>query len=83
MLVPAWDFITLLADVPDLHDRTFYILAGDWFARAALAMLGATHARTATREASNLGAADPASPVEGRITHVVNTAKVLTGDPPH
>ena len=35
-------YATLLADVPDVHDRTFYILAGDWFAWAALATLVAT-----------------------------------------
>ena len=32
-------FVTLLADVPEVHDRTFYILAGDWFAWVAVATL--------------------------------------------
>jgi apolipoprotein N-acyltransferase len=35
-------FVTLLADVPEVHDGTFYILAGDWFAWAAIATLVAT-----------------------------------------
>jgi apolipoprotein N-acyltransferase len=35
-------FVTLLADVPETHHRTFYILAGDWFAWLALTMLAAT-----------------------------------------
>jgi apolipoprotein N-acyltransferase len=34
-------FVTLVADVPEVHDATFYILAGDWFAWAVLAMLAA------------------------------------------
>jgi apolipoprotein N-acyltransferase len=35
-------FVTLLADVPEVHAKTFYIFAGDWFAWAALATLTAT-----------------------------------------
>jgi apolipoprotein N-acyltransferase len=32
-------YVTLLVDVPEVHVGTFYILAGDWFAWAALAVL--------------------------------------------
>jgi len=35
-------FVTLLADVREVHDKTFYILAGDWFAWVAVATLAAT-----------------------------------------
>ena len=34
-------FVTLLADVPQMHAATFYILAGDWFAYVAFALLAA------------------------------------------
>jgi apolipoprotein N-acyltransferase len=33
-------FATLLADVPDVHDTTIYLLLGDWFAWVSLAVLG-------------------------------------------
>ena len=33
-------FVTLMADVPIVHDNTIYLLMGDWFAWFALAMLG-------------------------------------------
>jgi len=35
-------FATLIADVPAVHDRTLYLLLGDWFAWLVLAMLGLT-----------------------------------------
>jgi len=34
-------YVTLLADVREVHEGTFYILAGDWFAWASLAVLAA------------------------------------------
>lgn len=35
-------FATLIVDVPAIHDRTLYLLLGDWFAWLVLAMLGFT-----------------------------------------
>jgi apolipoprotein N-acyltransferase len=38
-------YVTLLAEVPEKHDATFYLIAGDWFAWLTLAILAATLAR--------------------------------------
>ncbi len=35
-------FATLIATVPAIHDRTFYLVAGDWFAWLSLALLALT-----------------------------------------
>jgi apolipoprotein N-acyltransferase len=35
-------FATLLADVPDVHDTTIYLLLGDWFAWITLAVFAFT-----------------------------------------
>jgi apolipoprotein N-acyltransferase len=35
-------FATLLADVPEVHDATIYLLLGDWFAWLSLAILSVT-----------------------------------------
>jgi apolipoprotein N-acyltransferase len=37
--------VTLIADVPEKHDATFYVIAGDWFAWLTLAVLAAVLAR--------------------------------------
>jgi apolipoprotein N-acyltransferase len=39
-------YVTLLAEVPEKHDATFYLIAGDWFAWLTLVVLAATLART-------------------------------------
>jgi apolipoprotein N-acyltransferase len=33
-------FATLVADVPDVHDTTIYLLLGDWFAWVSMAIFG-------------------------------------------
>jgi apolipoprotein N-acyltransferase len=38
-------FATLLADVPAAHDRTLYLLLGDWFAWLSLAICACTLVR--------------------------------------
>ncbi len=35
-------FVTLLADVPDVHDTTIYLLLGDWFAWMSVAIFAFT-----------------------------------------
>jgi apolipoprotein N-acyltransferase len=35
----AAPFVTLIADVPAVHDTTVFVLLGDWFAWLALAIL--------------------------------------------
>jgi hypothetical protein len=37
--------VTLIADVPEKHDPTFYVIAGDWFAWLTLAILAAVLVR--------------------------------------
>jgi apolipoprotein N-acyltransferase len=44
-------FSTLLVSAPQHHERTFFLMAGDWFAWAALAMLGSCCAVLLTRGA--------------------------------
>jgi apolipoprotein N-acyltransferase len=38
-------FATLIAEVPVVHDRTLYLLLGDWFAWLTLAVLAFTLVR--------------------------------------
>jgi apolipoprotein N-acyltransferase len=42
-------FATLIADLPAAHDRTLYLLLGDWFAWLTLATLAFTLVRLASR----------------------------------
>jgi apolipoprotein N-acyltransferase len=48
-------FVTLIADVPEIHEGTFYILAGDWFAWVSLAMLAVVLARVFMERSNKKG----------------------------